>query len=269
MSARAEETLSFLLWSVALLMRPTFRNMTEPCESWTCRTAMDPRVLRLRKRKWLRVNRLGPGNRLFRLTEPGRLKALGGRDPLAQWSRDWDGLWRLVVFDVPLRQNAQRARLRRRLRARGYGCLQGSVWVVPDFVTGEKEALRQGDIQVRSLLVLEARPGAGESDMEIVQGGWNFDGLNRLYRVYLKVLDRRPDRRRLQTQADQVLATWADDERKAWLAAIRFDPMLPRCLHPPGYLGPEAFRQRQEALGPAGRALLWGESESGDAQWSG
>ncbi|HUF64030.1 MAG TPA: hypothetical protein VMN36_18275 [Verrucomicrobiales bacterium] len=264
MNTRAEETLYFLLWSVALLMRPTFRNMTDPSESWTCRTATEPPVSRLLKRKWLRVNRLGPGDRLFRLTEPGRLRALGGRDPLTQWSRNWDGLWRLVVFDVPVKHNAQRARLQRRLRARRYGCLQGSVWVAPDFLAGEKEALRQGDIQVRSFLVLEARPGAGESDLEIVQGAWDFDELNRLYRVYLNVLDRRPDRRRLQTQGKQVLASWANDERKAWLAAIRFDPMLPRGLHPPGYLGPDAFRQRQEALGLAGRAWLWGQSKFGD-----
>jgi hypothetical protein len=132
--------------------------------------------------------------------------------------------------------------------------------VAPDFVAAEKESLRQGHIQVRSLVVLEARPGAGESDLQIVQGAWDFDGLNDLYRGYLRVLDQRPNGRRRQTKPDQVLAAWAEDERKAWLEAIRFDPMLPRCLHPPGYLGPEAFRQREEALGPVGRAFLRGHA---------
>jgi DNA-binding transcriptional regulator PaaX len=84
------------------------------------------------------------GDRIYRLTEQGRLHALGGRDPAAQWSRHWDGRWRLVLFDVPMEQHIHRGRLRRYLHAKGFGCLQGSVWITPDPVHGEREILAGG-----------------------------------------------------------------------------------------------------------------------------
>jgi DNA-binding transcriptional regulator PaaX len=37
-----------------------------------------------------------------------------------------------VLFDVPTGQNAQRERLRRCLRDKGFGYLQNSVWISPD-----------------------------------------------------------------------------------------------------------------------------------------
>src|SRR5207249_9957063 len=61
---------------------------------------------------------------VYRLTWQGRLHALGGRDPQARWSREWDGRWRLILFDVPTAQNSHRTRLRRYLRDKCFGYLQ-------------------------------------------------------------------------------------------------------------------------------------------------
>jgi hypothetical protein len=76
------------------------------------------------------------------------LHVLGGRDPEAQWARPWDGQWRLVLFDVPTGQNAQRERLRRYLRDKGFGYLQNSVWISPDPLTAEREVLGGGKLMV-------------------------------------------------------------------------------------------------------------------------
>jgi len=116
-----------------------------------------------------------PDDRVYRLTRQGRLHALGGRDPQARWAREWDGRWRLVLFDVPTAQNSHRTRLRRYLRDKGFGYLQNSVWITPDSLDAERQILVGGKINVESLLLLEARPCAGESDAEIVAGAWDLN----------------------------------------------------------------------------------------------
>jgi hypothetical protein len=48
-------------------------------------------------------------------------------------------------------------------------------------------------VSVASLLLLEARPCAGESGAEIVAGAWDFERINRRYARHLKILDEQPD----------------------------------------------------------------------------
>src|SRR5690349_1086942 len=106
-------------------MRPTFRNLNESFEGWAYRNGFLRQVATLQKRQFIeRKKSAHRDTGLCRLTEKGRLLALGGRDPAAQWSRLWDGQWRMVLFDVPNSENARRLRLRRYLRARHFGYLQ-------------------------------------------------------------------------------------------------------------------------------------------------
>jgi len=186
--SKTEEFLYLLLWSADKLMWPTFRNLTDSYESWVYRNDLSRQVATLEQLQLLERDPKATGARLYRLTEQGRLHALGGRDPAAQWSRHWDGRWRLVLFDVPMEQHVHRGRLRRYLRARRFGCLQGSVWITPNPVHGEREILTGGKINVESLLLLEARPCSGESDAEIVAGAWDFRVINRHYARHLNLL---------------------------------------------------------------------------------
>ncbi len=125
-----------------------------------------------------------PTDRLYRLTDLGRQRVLHGREPLARWARPWDGLWRLFVFDVPMAREAYRHRLRRNLADRGFGCLQGSVWVTPDPMEQERQHLAAGEIDVKSLILIEGRTCAGETDEKIVAGAWDFEAINHRYKQY-------------------------------------------------------------------------------------
>jgi DNA-binding transcriptional regulator PaaX len=116
----------------------------------------------------------------------------GGRGPEERWARPRDGRWRLVLFDVPTRQNTHCERLRRYLRDEAFGCVQNSVWITSDPLTEGRQRLDGGKINVESLLLLEARPCAGESVAEIVAGAWDFAHINRRYARHLKILDARP-----------------------------------------------------------------------------
>jgi len=187
-----EEFLNLCLWSAEMMVRPTFRNLTDSYEAWAYRNGLLPRLSLLEKKQLLERDPAKPHERLYRLTAQGRLHALGGRDPQERWSRRWDGRWRLVLFDVPVSRNHDRKRLRRYLVQRGFGYLQNSVWITPDTLEQEKKILVGGAINVESLILLEARPCAGESDEQIVAGAWDFERINGLYRRLLKILDQRP-----------------------------------------------------------------------------
>jgi phenylacetic acid degradation operon negative regulatory protein len=212
-------------------------------------------VSRLECQQFLERDATAPEDRLYRLTARGRLHVLGGRDPEAQWARPWDGQWRLVLFDVPMGQNAERERLRRYLRDKGFGYLQNSVWISPDPLVAEREILGSGKINVEALILLEARPCAGESDAEIVSGAWDFERINHRYARCLKMLKTRPGGALRNDAAAKALLRWAGAEREAWLDAVANDPLLPGRILPADYLGQQAWRTRVEVLRDASRQL--------------
>ena len=255
MKSKTEELLYFLLWSADRLARPTFRNLTDSFEGWAYRKGLSRQAEWLEKQHLLESPPNATGDRLYRLTQEGRLQALGGRDPQSHWSRAWDGRWRLAVFDVPMANNSHRARLRRYLRGQGFGCLQGSLWIAPDLSEEERQVLLGGEVNVKSLILLEARPCAGESDAEIVAGAWDFAGINQRYARHLEILGERPDGPLGNQTAAKALLRWANEERAAWLAAVTPDPLLPERILPADYLGRRSWARRMEVLREAGRQL--------------
>ena len=108
---------------------------------------------------------------------------------------------------------------------------------------------------MESLILLEARPCAGESDAEIVAGAWDFQSINRRYKRYLEIIGERPVGK-LQNQATaNALLRWAAAEREAWLDAFTPDPLLPERILPSDYLGKAAWQRRVELLRDAARQL--------------
>jgi phenylacetic acid degradation operon negative regulatory protein len=247
MKPKAQEFLNLLLWTTEMATQPTFRNLTESYEAWAYRNGLLRELGVLEKRNLVERDVRAPDERVYRLTEQGRLRALGGRDPQAEWKREWDGLWRLILFDVPSAADTRRQKLRRYLRGQAFGCLQKSVWITPDPLVRERELLAGDKIDVEVLVLWEGRPCAGERDAEIVAGAWDFGRIDRRYAKYLKVLDQRPTGALADDSAAKVFQRWVTAERKAWFDAVSIDPLLPERLLPPGYLGCEAWQRRGAA----------------------
>jgi phenylacetic acid degradation operon negative regulatory protein len=255
MQTKTEEFLHLVLWASETLSRPTWRNLTESFEGWAYRRGLLRQLQRLEEQQLLERQTGGPRDRLHRLTEAGRLRALGGRNPEACWKRHWDGRWRLILFDVPEVRSSARNKLRRYLQSRSFGYLQNSVWITPDPVSEERALLAGGSVDVESLIVLEARPCAGESDVEIVAGAWDFVEINEHYAKHREVLARRP-RRRLDTEAAaKVFYRWLSEEREAWMDAMWRDPLLPESLLPRSYAGQLSWRSRLAAMTEAGEQM--------------
>lgn len=237
MKPHSELLLYYLLWATDQLMRPTFSNLDQSFESWAWRNRLGRRIEALEAQKLVERHPQPNPDRLVRLTEEGRRVALGGRDPIAEWSRAWDGRWRLLLFDLPVDKTGLRMQLWRSLRARHFGYLQGSVWVTPDSSTMLREILADGAVQAESSLLIEGRPAGGESDQEIVDGAWDFEQVNRHYQQYLDFMRKPPP-------GGPPLVRWAERENRLWLAAFRADPLLPQSLLPKDYLGKEAYARR-------------------------
>ena len=106
-----------------------------------------------------------------------------------------------------------------------------------------------------SLILLEARPCAGESDAEIVAGAWDFERINPRYARHLKVLEERPGGALRNDAAAKALLRWAAVERESWLDAVTHDPLLPGQILPSDYLGQPVWRRRVEVLRDASRQL--------------
>ena len=259
MQAKTEELLYLLFWTCDMVRRPTFRNLTGSFEEWAYRKGLHRQLIELERKRFVEseIEKVGinKDSRVRRLTESGRLHAIGGRDPEAHWRRPWDGRWRLVLFDLPTAEGTARNRLRNTLRQCGFGWLQNSVWVGPHPLPNQESLLAGAQVNVESLLFLEARPSAGETDEEIVSGAWDFDSISRLYLRYLKVLDAHPKGGFRDLGSAETFRKWAIQERDAWLAAVSADPLLPESLLPPGYLGQKAWHSRLSILRQAAEII--------------
>lgn len=72
------------------------------------------------------------GSFTFVLTDKGKTKAITYRfDEIRVKSKDWDGKWRIVVFDIPEKLRRGRDALRNKLKEFGFYELQKSVFVFP------------------------------------------------------------------------------------------------------------------------------------------
>jgi len=253
--AKTEELLYMLLCAAEMAMRPTLRNMTESFEAWAYRRGFHQQLAALEKARLVVPDGPRIESRIYRLTDAGRLRALGGCDPMARWNRAWDGKWRMALFDVPQIKASVRDRLRRALKARGFGYLQNSVWITPDPLLDEREKLGSSDVDVESLILFDARPCAGESNTEIVAGAWDFNFINQCYRDHAAVMNSLPRRFSDDSSGASRLHRWLREERLAWMKVLKNDPFLPDVLHPPGYLGKKAWKRRLKLMKAAGRLM--------------
>ena len=68
-----------------------------------------------------------------KLTKEGRNKvnALRLTSPDSLVSANWDGLWRIILLDLPEERKAERESLRYLLKKAGFVCLKNSAWISP------------------------------------------------------------------------------------------------------------------------------------------
>jgi len=244
-----------LLWGFDMLTRPSLRRLLEGYEAWEYREYGRHQLRRLTLDQLVET-RHHADQIVYRLTDLGRLKAIGGRHPPTQWARAWDQRWRMVLFDLPVGRDKLRQQLLRWLHRNQFGYLQQSAWISPDPLEEIRAALTDYHDDVECLTVLEAAVCAGYSNEALVQGAWSFGEINARYSAHLQLVTR--DFQALREDGFRRIATlsWLRDERAAWLHAVTLDPLLPAPLLPSDYQGRKAWDARRSAFSRLARA--WG-----------
>lgn len=180
----------------------------------------------------------------FRITDDGRQR-MAVRDPAGDWDRQWDGKWRVLVYDVPEQRHGDRVNLWRALRAHKLGLIQRSVWIWPHDLTGILDEILDTKGIPDHFCGFEATRVFLCETKEIVAYAWNFLQIEEQHQAYLKHQVARPSEvKQASDLAD--LARVARVERRAYQEAFVFDPLLPRELWPKHYLGERVARRHRD-----------------------
>ncbi len=97
----------------------------------------------------------------------------------------WDKKWRLVMFEIPETNRALRDKLRRNLCNLGLGILQAGVWISPQAIDQEVEAL---DLKLNlgtqmKYFVVAATP---DLNQQIINKSWNNAEINTELTEFIK-----------------------------------------------------------------------------------
>lgn len=84
----------------------------------------------LSKEKLITKNQSKSGDITLTLTEKGRFRALNIRfKNLQNNNNKWDGKWRMVAFDLPLKYKSERDAIRYKMKIGGFYKLQDSIFI--------------------------------------------------------------------------------------------------------------------------------------------
>lgn len=168
-------------------------------------------------------------------------------NPVSFWEAEWDGLWRMVTFDLPHNAFGDRKNLSRTLRFWRFGNLQGSVWISPHPPGDFLRSLRRKNISARGLFVSEGNLLAPSSDRDIVEQTWDWVDINVGYNEFEKEIDQAlAAAREIQNPTQDWLMEQVHHTFQLWSASSISDPFLPRKLWPQGYRGPKAYKKFQK-----------------------
>jgi len=176
----------------------------------------------------------------------GRRLMRFGADPVA-----WDGTWTCVAFSIPEADARRRARLRRRLRALGFGALFDGLWITPH---APVEALDRclADLGVADAAVLRATEVPRPAGVALTSA-WDLASLRAGYDELAALVDDIAGRLAASAVTPAEAFVARSGLMRAWRALAMADPLLPDALLPAGWPRRrvrEGFVATYDALGP-------------------
>ena len=200
----------------------------------------------------------------LRLAPPGLDHLPSYHSPEKQWNTKWNGIWYVLVFDVPEKERHYRNTLRAFLKRLHMGCLQKSVWVTPRDIRPAYDDLEQAaNVQAVSYL-LESRTVLHRETAEVVENSWDFDHLLELHQRYLAVFGKNLELLDELDHDEEALMNLLYSEAEAYVQCMRPDPLLPNDLLPKGYLGKKVFKLHKQLRASIAQSLLSIASNSHD-----
>lgn len=169
------------------------------------------------------------GEVVYRVTSWGKTKIMYDV-PLARYTgKKWDGIWRLVSFDIPEKKATLRVWLRNKLKELGFGMLQESLWITPHELGQMFAEFLEHENLKDYCVVWEAKTIFGENEEELVRKVFRLEELHRKYLDLTHKFAKIFSSKRLVKQRKQA---WEEE----YFAVLAADPGLPRQLLPDYWL---------------------------------
>lgn len=141
----------------------------------------------------------------------------------------WDGQWRIVIYDLPVKMNYKRDRLRVKLLELGFGCYQKSVYVTPlDVIAELKEYLDSQEL-TDLIVIFEASRTFGEGTKLLAERLWSLNSLNKEYFVF-------EDRLKIFTSKGRPKCEYGE-LWKEFSTILLKDPFVPNEFLPDNWVG--------------------------------
>lgn len=182
----------------------------------------------------------------LKLTQQGRNFLPDYYSPEKFWNAKWNGIWYMIIFDVPEKERHYRDTLRGFLKRLRMGCLQKSVWVTPRDIRPEYDDLEQAANVHAISYLLESRTVLHRETSEIVENSWNFAHLQELHERYLSVFKKNLQLLKELDHDEDALMNLLYAEAEAYVQCMRPDPLLPNELLPKEYLGKKVVKLRRQ-----------------------
>jgi phenylacetic acid degradation operon negative regulatory protein len=163
------------------------------------------------------------GEVVYRLTSWGETKILYDI-PLARYTgKKWDGIWRLVSFDVPEKKASLRVWLRDKLRELGFGMLQESLWIIPHDLGQALAEFMEHEGLSEYVIVWEGKKIFGEDEKELAKRVWKLEDLHRRYLDFILKFEK------IVTNKEETKKQRVDWEEE-YFSLLMADPGLPKEL---------------------------------------
>jgi phenylacetic acid degradation operon negative regulatory protein len=241
---KPRDLLELVHYAGGLLCNPTFRNLTSGYESFAYRYKLDYHLDQWEKKGLIKRGQNARGV-ILQLTDAGRQRLDIPADPTESWNANWDGSWRIFLFDLPSAERRLRQELWRWLQRERFGYLQNSVWIRPQPILHLVNTLAWFRDNPETFLLLETKRVAGASDVALVSGAWDFTRINASHNQYRQIVEQCEMALAAATSLDAVTELLRKEGR-AYREAMARDPLLPEALWPAHYEGRAAYRRRQQ-----------------------
>lgn len=172
-------------------------------------------------------------NKAYHLTDVGFME-VGREFPYFRFlKQDWDGVWRVLSYEIPEKKRELRDKLRREVASWGLGPWHRSFWLTPHPIISDLKSLVDGKEEQQYIQAFEASHVFGDKEV-LIEKVWGKAKLQVLYKGLFKqwhdILSK--DMAKLDKFSMIV---------NSYINVIRLDPGLPKELLGKTWIGYEAL----------------------------
>lgn len=147
-------------------------------------------------------------------------------------NKAWDGVWRIVIFDIEEIKKKDRDLFRNKLKELGFAKLQKSVWLTPhDFMTDMKEFIESIGLE-ECVILIEAERIVVDDAQELAAKLWPIEEINAAYQDTYEKLKALKSIRKVRDR-EQIV----DSLKEKIMRIYMVDPFLPSELLPDDWYG--------------------------------